>query len=315
MRRALACDLGATNLRVALVGENGDILASSREALRDRTPSLVARDLATMSHQVLTLAGVPWEEVSGVGVGLAGQVLGHSGVVLVGPNLGWRDVRFGNLVERELGVPPRVVNDLSAAAWGESRVGAARGVRDAVVVFLGSGVGAGFVFSGSLYEGAGGLAGEIGHVKVRPGGRPCGCGEAGCLEAYVGGHNVKARLLELVAAGKGDGILAAVGGEMEKVGPPALELAAEAGDPVAIEFLEEMASLLAWTIGNLITLLNPQKLILGGGVFHGISRLRPMVEREIREVAGKGQLLGLSILESSLGDDAGLVGAGLLALS
>lgn len=312
-RLALGCDLGATNLRVALVSETGAIVASSREALTDRTPSVVAQELARIGAQVLELAQIGWDEVHGVGVGLAGQILGSTGTVRVGPNLGWRDVRFGNLVERALGRTPRVVNDLSAAAWGESQVGAARGVDDALVVFLGSGVGAGLVVGGKLYEGFSGVAGELGHTKVRPGGRRCGCGERGCLEAYVGGHNVAARLRELVEEGRGAAILEAAGGDLAEVGPRALSMAVERGDPEAHAFLEEMAELIGWMIGNAITLLNPQKLVLGGGMFHGIGALRELLVREVRASAGRAHLLGLSVLESALEDDAGLVGAGLLA--
>lgn len=310
---ALGCDLGATNLRAALVSEAGEIVASAREALSDRSPAHVASEIARMCAEVLSLGRKGWEEVAGVGVGLAGQILGASGVVVVGPNLGWRDVDFGALVRGELGREVRVVNDLSAAAWGEHRAGAARSVDDALVVFLGSGIGAGLILGGELYEGASGLAGEIGHVKVRPGERLCGCGERGCLEAYAGGHMVAERLQELAQEGKAQAVLAAAGGDPLRLGPRALHLAAEEGDPFALDFLEEMSSFLGLVIGNAITLLNPHKLVLGGGMFHGISRLRPLVEREIRRAAGRAQAGVLSIAESALEDDAGLVGAALLA--
>lgn len=313
-RLALGCDLGATNLRVALVSEGGEILASVREALKDRSPEVVATELGRLAESVLALAQRSFDEIAGVGVGLAGQILGDSGVVVVGPNLGWRDVDFASPVQKALGRPARIINDLSAAAWGESRAGAATQVRDALVVFLGSGVGAGLILGGRLYEGASGLAGELGHVKVRPGERLCGCGERGCLEAYVGGHNVAVRLRELVEAGQGEAILGAADGAIENVGPRALGAAAEDGDPFALAFLEEMASFLGLAIGNAITLLNPEKLVLGGGMFHGISALRPLVEREIRKHAGVAQSRVLTISPSGLEDDAGLVGAALLGL-
>lgn len=313
-RLALGCDLGATNLRAALVTEEGEIVASARQALADRAPAHVAGEIVRMCAEVLSLARKSWEDVAGVGLGLAGQILGRSGHVVVGPNLGWRGVDFGRLLRSELGREVRLVNDLSAAAWGEHRAGAARGVDDALVVFLGSGIGAGMILGGELYEGASGLAGEIGHVKVRPGGRLCGCGESGCLEAYAGGHNVAERLQERVQAGEAGAILEAAGGDIYQIGPRALHLAAERDDPFALDFLEEMSSLLGLVIGNAITLLNPEKLVLGGGMFHGISRLRPLVEREIRKIAGRAQSQTLSISESALEDDAGLIGAALLAL-
>lgn len=314
MRLAVGCDLGATNLRVALVAEDGQVLASTREAHGDREPEVVARRIAARCADLFAMAGRTWNDVAGVGVGLAGQIHSATGRVVVGPNLGWRDVHFAALLRDRLGCDVRVVNDLNAAAWGEHRAGTAQGVDDVLVVFLGSGVGAGLILGGALYEGASGLAGEIGHVKVRPGERLCGCGERGCLEAYVGGHHVADRLREAVHEGRAQAVLAAAGGDVNQVGPHALHLAAEHGDPFALDFLEEMAAFLGLAIGNAITLLNPRKLVLGGGMFHGISRLRPLVERAIRKVAGRAQAAELTIDESALGDDAGLVGAALLAL-
>src|SRR5204863_7143625 len=119
--------------------------------------------------------------------------------------------------QRELGRPVRVVNDLSAAAWGEAQVGAARGATDAILVFVGSGVGSGLILDGKLYEGSGGISGELGHIKVVPGGRRCGCGEVGCLEAYVGGANFSERLRQLTAEGRGTGIIKEAGGDTARL--------------------------------------------------------------------------------------------------
>lgn len=309
----LGGDLGATNLRVAVVAEDGEIRIAERIALEDRTPSAVAAEMAKLMRQVLEESGQSFETVAGVGVGVAGQIAGESGLVLVGPNLGWRDVLFGALLEREIGRRPRIVNDLSAAAWGESRVGAARGATDLVLVFVGSGVGGGLVLGGRLHEGAGGIAGEVGHVKIQPGGLPCGCGERGCIEAYVGGHNIARRLRELCEAGKGKAILAAAGGDPEELSGAALEEAAEAGDPEAIELRGEMGRQLGWVVGNLVTVLNPQKLILGGGVLFGMPGLLRETTDWIHRIAGRQQLQQVSILAPALGDDAGLIGAALLA--
>lgn len=313
-RIALGCDLGATNLRVAAVEPGGAVLASIRRKLDDRTPQVVAAELAQGAREVLRLLGLRLEDLAGIGVGVAGQIMGHSGLILVGPNLGWRDVRFGPMVEAELGRHPRVVNDLSAAAWGEGLVGAARGDKDVLLVFVGSGVGSGMILGGRLYEGEGGLAGEFGHVKVIPGGRLCGCGELGCLEAYVGGHNLSLRILELAQQGKAQGILRAAGGDPERIGGIALEQAAEAGDPEAIALRDEAAQLLGVAIANVVTVLNPQKLILGGGVLGGMAGLKRRTCEWIMRTGGRQQVAQLAILDPALGDDAGVIGSALLAM-
>lgn len=311
---ALACDLGGTNLRLAIVDAAGAVLSSEKRKVVDRTPEGVVAALAETAREVLQLAGVQLADVAGVGVGVAGPCRGASGLVVMAPNLGWRDVPFGRMVADALGRPARVVNDLSAAAWGEARVGGARGERDVVLVFVGSGVGSGLILDGRLYEGVGGLAGEFGHTKVVPGGRLCGCGEHGCLEAYVGGHNIARRIREMTEGEKARAILRAAGGDPTRISGSALEIAAEEGDEEAIALREEIAQMLGMQVANLITLLNPSRLILGGGVLTGMAGLKTRTIEWIRELAGRPQLAQVSIRSADLGDDAGVIGAGLLAL-
>src|SRR5512142_916474 len=196
MPLAIGVDLGGPNARAAVVDvDTGEIVAAHKEPLRERDP---ARVVEVVRHALAEAAGAASVAVSaagGVGVGVAGQCLGATGVVLNAPNLGWRDVPFGDLLRGAVGVPVRIANDLSVAAWGEKRFGAAKGLDDVVLVFVGSGVGAGLILGGRLHDGAQGVAGEFGHIKVRPARagaslRGCGCGEAGCLEAYTSGMNV-----------------------------------------------------------------------------------------------------------------------------
>ncbi len=312
-RLGLGCDLGGTNLRAAVVDlEAGTVIRAVKRKLADRTPAAVAKEMAAASREALAAEGVDLPAIEGVGVGVAGQVLGTTGMVLVGPNLGWRDVPFGTLLAGELGRPVRIVNDLSAAAWGEARVGAARGAQDAVLVFVGSGVGSGLILAGRLFEGAGGIAGEFGHTKVVPGGRTCGCGEVGCLEAYVGGNNFAERLRELVRGGRAQGVLAAAGGDPARITVSALNAAAESGDEEALVLREEAARLLGVATGNVITLLNPAKLILGGGVLLGAPGLKREAIEWIRRTAGRAHLAQLAVVDAALGDDAGGIGAALL---
>jgi glucokinase len=312
---ALGCDLGGTNVRVAVVDDLGIVHRSVKRKLVDRAPEAVADELADAAGEVLREAGITQDRIEGIGIGVAGQCHGKTGKVLVGPNLGWRDVHFGALVEQRLGRPVRVVNDLSAAAWGEAKIGGARDALDVILVFVGSGVGSGLILDARLYEGASGIAGEFGHIKVVPGGRLCGCGEHGCLEAYVGGHNITRRIPELAAGGRAKAILRAAGGDPLRVGGSALEIAAEEGDPEALELREDIARMLGVQIGNLVTLLNPGRLILGGGVLTGMPGLRSRTTHWIRHSGGRAHVAELAILDASLGDDSGVVGAALLGLT
>jgi glucokinase len=318
MPLALGVDLGGTNARAAVVDvDSGEIVAAHKEPLRDRDPVKV---VDVVRHALVEAAGAARVPVSGagsVGVGVAGQCLGATGVVLNAPNLGWRDVPFGDLLRGAVGVPVRIANDLSVAAWGEKRFGAAKGIDDVVLVFVGSGVGSGLILGGRLHEGAQGVAGEFGHIKVRrsrPGtpARSCGCGQEGCLEAYTSGMNVAARIREEIAAGAETAVLALASGDLARVSASHVDDAYRAGDAYARALWEEVADLLGPAIANLVTLLNPARLILGGGVLLGAPALAGLVRERFDAAVSRSATKGLSIERAWLGDDAGVVGAAVL---
>jgi glucokinase len=308
--RGLGIDVGGTNLRAALVElDTGAVVALRRHALADRSPDEVVSAAASLARALGADPGTP------VGVGFAGQLRGSSGVVLNAPNLGWRDVPLGELLADAVGAPVRVSNDLSAAAWGEARFGAARDAREALVVFAGTGVGAGLLLGGRLHEGAGGVAGELGHVKVdRPRGtapRRCGCGMTDCLEAWAGGAAVEARVREAVAEGRAPAPLDGPG--PERSGAARAEIAARAGEEWALSLWEETAGLLGRAVASAVTLLDPGRVVLGGGLLLGNALLQEMVERRIREETSRTAAAGLTVARAALGDEAGVVGAALIA--
>ncbi|WP_225408542.1 ROK family protein [Stigmatella hybrida] len=305
----LGIDLGGTNARAAVVDARGTILASAKMALTERSPEAVVESITQAASEAVSLAGVP---VTGCGVGAAGQIPGNSGVLAVAPNLGWRNVPLGALLSARLGMPVRLVNDLAAAAWGEFNAGAGRGAQDVYVAFVGSGVGSCIIANGQLVRGSGGVAGELGHTKVIPGGRRCGCGELGCLEAYCGGHNLIGLTRELLASGRSPVLNELTAGVAERITPLTLERAAEAGDPAAVEIHSRAGKMLGMAISNMITVLNPARLILGGGVLMNCPGLRRAVVEGIQALTSNTAREGLLIAEAELGDDSGLIGAALL---
>jgi glucokinase len=306
VRAALGIDVGGTNVRAAVLdADTGAVLAARRGALAGRTPEEVVAAAAQVARQAVAAAGI---RPGTAGAGVAAQLDGDTGRVLAAPNLGWRDVALGEMLGAALGLPVLVVNDLSAAAWGEFRLGAARGARDALVVFAGTGVGAAVVVDGRLLPGARGVAGEIGHVKVEPPhGEPernCGCGAVGCLEAYVGGAGIAARLREASSAGKPAGLAS----------PNDVERAALAGDPWASAFWGATAARLGRAVADAVTLLDPGLLVLGGGLLLGNPSLLAAVERIVRAEASRTAVEGLFVASAALGDDAGVAGAALLSV-
>jgi glucokinase len=316
--RALGVDLGGTNARAAVVDrDSGEIIAAHKEPHRDRDPQAVVEVVVHAMEEAARAEGHPVARFGQVGVGLAGQCLGRTGVVLNAPNLGWRDVPFGALLERAAGVKVRIANDLSAAAWGERLFGAARGLDDVALVFVGSGVGSGLILGGHLHEGHRGVAGELGHVKVRPA-RPttaprrCGCGETGCLEAYTSGMNIAARVREELAAGAESRIRDLVDGDLARVNATVVDEAHARGDAYARALWEEVSDLLGTAIASVVTLLNPARVILGGGVVLGCPELQRLVHEVFSARVSRSAAVGLTLERAHLGDDAGVIGAALL---
>ncbi|RKH63109.1 ROK family protein [Corallococcus aberystwythensis] len=305
----LGIDLGGTFARAAVVDGKGVILASAKVALQDRKPQGVVETIAQAAEQAVKEAGV---KVDGCGVGAAGQIHKDSGVISVAPNLGWRDVPFGQLLTKRLGFAVKVVNDLSAAAWGELHAGAGRGAQDILVAFVGSGVGSAIIADGRLVTGGGGVAGELGHIKVVPGGRLCGCGEHGCLEAYAGGHNLIAQTKELLASGSSRILEQLTNDDPDTITPVTLETAADAGDVKAKEIHSRAAQFLALAVANYVTVLNPSRLVVGGGVLMHCPGMKRQVLDGVQQWSSRVSREGLLIADAELGDDSGIIGAALL---
>src|SRR5690606_16523101 len=249
----LGVDLGGTNVRAAVVDGAGNVVAEARRPHGGGAPEQVAEVIAEVIREATEK--VPLVPVYGVGVGIAAQVDDQTGVVEVAPNLGWRDVPFANVLSERLGRSVVLLNDLSAAAWGEYRVGAGAGAEALLGVFVGTGVGAAIITGGARYRGASGVAAELGHVRVVPGGRRCGRGDDGCVEAYAGGVSLKQQLREALEESRGTGLAEFVARSGRPLEGSLLEEAAAAGDPVAQVILQRAGSLLGLAVANQVTMV------------------------------------------------------------
>lgn len=313
----IGIDLGGSNLRAAAFGDGDGAtpLEIHKEAVGDdRAPEAIVERVA---RTIERLAGGSAGPVA-VGVGVAALLRDRRGTVANSPHLRWRDVPFGELLGRRLGARYRlgVYNDVNAITWGEAVAGAARGCRDVLAVYVGTGIGGGLIAGGQLIEGASNCAGEIGHTKVRwdEEAAPCLCGGRGCVEAYAGGSYLLARIRrELADEQLKTTVIERAGGSIDAVTPSHVDAAALDGDAWALGLWTELAALLAVALGNALALLNSQRLILGGGVLGRTPALRAMTEIDLMLVAPPASLEPLTIAAAELGDDAGLVGAARLA--
>jgi glucokinase len=305
--RAVGVDLGATNARAALVEvETGKILVETKMPWTDRAPETVAAIVGSVVREI-----DPKNERAGVGVGFAGMLRGWTGVVVIAPNFGWREVDFRTMLRAQVGERCELYNDLNAIAYGETLYGGARGVRDALCVYVGTGVGAGIVVGGRLHAGATHLGGEIGHTKVVPAGRLCGCGMRGCLEAYTSGRNIQKRAQEELRGGERSLAVELAGG-IDHVHAGFLDEAARRGDFYAGRLWEEVSTLLGMALANAVTLLNPSRLVMGGGVWHGAPELRRRAIARLFEFVNQPSREGFEVVDTALGDAAGMLGAAAL---
>lgn len=298
---ALGIDIGGTRLRAAVVAADGTILERNSRPTPAAEASAV---LERLGELIADHPGLP------VGVGIAGLV-DPDGTVRYGPNIGIRDLPLAAELSASSGAEVSVANDASVAALAEQRVGAARGLADVVLVTVGTGVGGGVVSNGSLLLGASGFAGEIGHLIVEEGGRRCPCGNRGCIEAYASGTAIGLMARERLVDQGIDTVL------RDHEAPSGVDVSAAAadGDRLAVSVLEEAGGWLGVALASLVNVLDPAIVLLGGGAAQSIGPYalpparRAMAERLVGSAWRQPPPLEVAVL----GDDAGVVGAALLA--
>lgn len=252
--------------------------------------------------------------ISAVGVGAAG-LIDLEGVLRFAPNLPTVvDLEIAARLAGRLGLPVVVDNDANCAARAEHRAGAAVGVRHAVLVTLGTGIGAGFVVDGSLLRGQAGFAGEPGHMVVDPSGPPCPCGRRGCWERFASGSGLGRLARDAAAAGRADRVVALAGGDPEAVRGEHVTTAVLEGDPDALAVLHDFAWWVALGVANLVHILDPEVVVIGGGlVAAGEALLAPTRAAYTGLVLAEGHRPVVRIVAAALGPEAGAIGAGLLA--
>jgi glucokinase len=250
----------------------------------------------------------------GIGISAPGPLDIGRGIVTNAPNLpGWTNISLQKLISQRAGAPAWIENDANAGALAEHRLGAGRGSQHMVLVAVGTGVGGGLVLDGRLYHGASGGAGEVGHMVVDPDGTLCGCGRAGCLEAVASGRALD-KAAEAIAAAQPNGMLAQIA-RRESEHPEAhiLDVAATEGDVAAIEAIQRAGRFLGVGLANLVNLLNPNVIVIGGSVRKSKLYVQTAIESMQREAFAQ-HLADVQVVEAELGDDAPAIGAALIAL-
>lgn len=303
----LGFDVGGTTLRCALYDPQWQLVRSHTQRIRHTQQGQVSADQLARhiaNARDLLCDGAP----AALGVGLAAQMDASGSHVHNAPNLGWRDVAFADILQEQLGQRAHLVNDLNALLVGEAVGGAVEGIEDVLAVYVGTGVGGAILSGGRLVLGAGGVAAELGHVKVKPGGRLCGCGERGCLEAYVGGIHLERQVAELAQNTPWRAQVVRQDGSVDLGAADALSDSIQALGAL----WERSADALALCVANAVTLLNPRALLLGGGVLTHCERLKETTLARMPGWVLSAARPGLRVVFASR-EDAGMLGAARLA--
>jgi glucokinase len=308
---AVGIDIGGTKIAGGVVTAAGQVLG------RIRVPTPPADQEATLVALLAAVAELcdRHPEVEAIGVGAAGLVEWPGGRARWAPHNSYRRLELRRLVHERTGLPTTVENDANAAAWAEAHFGAGAGSDHLVLVTVGTGIGGGLLLDGRLYHGEQGFAGELGHLIVDPDGDRCPCGNNGCLEAMASGSTL-GRLGRAAAAADPGGRLAALAGRPELVSGETVFAAALEGDKVALALFERIGHWLGVGIASLVTIFDPDLVVVGGGVAAtGELLLAPARASFERYVHGRAHRDLPPVVPTRLGADAGLVGAATLALA
>lgn len=308
----IGIDLGGTNIAVGLVNEEGRIIAKTETpTLASRPYQELIKDMATCAKKVMEEAKITEDELHSIGVGIPG-VADKDGMVIFCTNLGWRNVPLRAELQQYINKPVYMDNDATVAGWAEYQAGVSRGTDSSVFMTLGTGLGGGIVMNGKIWAGAHGAGSELGHLVIEVDGVPCTCGKRGCAERYCSATAIIRMAREACADAPNCLIMRAVEGDMDKINAKVVFDAAKEGDSVAMQVFNRFVKYLAIAINNVISFIDPDMIILGGGVSRAGDFLLDAVKAALPEYLFYPTLKQPELRIASLGNDAGIIGAALL---
>lgn len=304
-------DLGGTKMLAAAFSADFRLLGRKRRKTKGAEgPKAGLERICETIRDALAEAEIPADRLTGIGVGCPGNIDLDKGVVIDSANLGWRNFQIRAALEEEFKCPAIVLNDVDAGVYGEYRFGAGKGARCLIGVFPGTGIGGGCVYEGKVVRGKNVSCFEIGHMQVNPNGLPCGCGRIGCLETEASRLAISAAAAMAAFRGEAPHLLAAAGTDLAKIRSGVLAEAIQAGDAAIEQIVERAARLIGWTIGDVVNLLAPDVVVLGGGLVEAMPEIVvEEVEQAARQRAAPPFAKTFKVLAAKLGDDAVVRGA------
>lgn len=315
MAKRIGIDVGGTNVKIALVDDNGKIIYSNSVPTYAKMGyEYTVNNIKQAIRDLMKETNTTPTDIEGIGFDFPGQVDCKTGVVKLAPNIpGWVNVPIAQMIEDEFHIPTRIDNDVRCAALGELKFGAGRGCENFICITVGTGIGSGIVINGKVVRGATNAAGELGHIKLQMSGGPiCGCGDTGCLEAFASGPAIVAMAQDYIKGGKSTKFREMAAAEGGEITPYMVAKAAEEGDPVAKRIFEIVGEYIGIGLTSVINLLNPERVIIGGGVAESGELLLAPIRKTIKERAMVVAGNAVEIVPAQLGNSAGVIGASML---
>lgn len=310
----LGIDVGGTKIFAVLTDGQGKVLHRFKQPTAQSNREAIVAQIEATVEGILENRKLQPRDIVGLGIGVPGVVDSSSGEVIKTPNLPLAPVSLGPHLEERFGIRTALGNDVNLGTLGEKQFGAAQGAETVLGLFLGTGIGGGLVFRGQLYEGWRGAAGEVGHLRVQIDGPECGCGGRGCLEACASRTAIERKLLAQLAAGRSSVLTELLGPRRERIRSGVLEEALARQDALVVEVLEEACRILGLGIASLVNVVDPQVVLLGGGVIEACGDFMvPRIEKVVRAEVMPGGRNDFRLVTSQLGDDAVALGGVALA--
>jgi glucokinase len=309
-RHWVGFDLGGTKMHAVLFDQQLQPLARRRKKTRgyEGVDAGIERICSTV-EKLCDEAKLAPSTLGGLGIGIPGPIDMEAGVILGAPNLGWNDVPLKAILERRLGCPVAVCNDVDAGLYGEYVHGAGRGARSVLGVFPGTGIGGALVYDGAIYRGRNSSCLELGHIIVEPGGNPCGCGRRGCLETVASRLAISAEIAKAAYRGQAPHVLRVAGTDLANIRSGILAEAIQAGDRIVEQIVRDGAHRLGTVLAGLVNVLLPERIILGGGLVEALPALYlEEIRRALRDGIMPAYAQATELSVAQLGDDAGVIG-------
>lgn len=307
---AIGIDLGGTKILTGLVNKaNGEVISSIKQKTgKEKDAETIIGKIKLSIKELLETTHFDTSQIDSIGIGVPGQVDREKGILVSAPNLNCANVNIKALLEREFFIPTFIGNDVEIATLGEMKFGAGKGFDNFVCIFVGTGIGSGIAENGKVRNGASGTAGEIGHIIVDAGGRPCGCGGNGCLEAYASRTAIEARIYGALKKGR-QSVITEFMRDGKAISSKMIRKALEHKDELITQVLFEASDYLSNGLATIINFYNPELIVMGGGLIDAIDEF---YERTILKAKTKALPIPASKIQfkkAQLGDYSGVIGA------